>query len=83
MELISENTIRKIDSLGRVSIPKGLRNRMMIEPNDELMFYTLRDNGKDYICCGKADERARYEILADLCEELGVKIPQEVVDKLS
>ena len=84
MELINENTTRKIDTLGRVSIPKGMRNRLRLEPNDELEFYTLRDNGQDYICCAKAgaDNLRKYEIVADMLDELGVKIPDEIIEKL-
>lgn len=84
MELINENTTRKIDSLGRVSIPKGLRNRLRLEPNDELEFYTLREDGQDYICCTKAggNPLRKYEIVADMLDELGIKIPDEIIAKL-
>ena len=85
MELINENTTRKIDKLGRVSIPKGLRNRLRLEENDELEFYTLRDSGMDYICCAKAGydlEQRKYEMVADLLEELGVDIPEKVLERI-
>lgn len=85
MELFSENTIRRLDSLGRISIPKGLRNRYWIDPNDELEFYSLRYNGRDYICLTKAGmsvEKQKCEMVADLLDELGVKIPDEILEKL-
>ena len=31
MELINENTTRKIDNLGRIGIPKGIRNRLRFQ----------------------------------------------------
>lgn len=47
MNLVSENVSRKIDSLGRVGIPKGLRDRLEINTNDELEFFVLNhDNGE-------------------------------------
>jgi len=41
MQLINENTSRKVDSLGRISIPKGMRDRMGMPQDTELNFYTL------------------------------------------
>lgn len=45
----AENTIRKLDSLGRITIPKGLRDRMNWCENDEIEIYT--DN--DFVCLRK------------------------------
>ena len=41
MQLVNENVSRKVDSLGRISIPKGLRDRLNMAPDAELRFYTL------------------------------------------
>lgn len=47
MELLKENTSRKVDSLGRVSIPKSMRDRLDINEGDEVEFYLLNaDNGE-------------------------------------
>ena len=43
MEIIKENTTRKVDSLGRISIPKGMRDRYEIKTGAELEFVTMRD----------------------------------------
>jgi len=46
MVLTKENTTRKIDSLGRVSIPKGMRDRFGLNVNDEVEFFALNtDDG--------------------------------------
>ena len=85
MELIKENTTRKVDSLGRVSIPKGIRNRNNVNVNDELEFYTLRDHGKEYICCAKVqndDEINKYELVVNYMQELGLEVPAELLEKV-
>lgn len=35
-KLTPENTSRKVDSLGRIVIPAGIRKKMRINPDDEL-----------------------------------------------
>ena len=50
MRLEAENTSRKIDNLGRIVIPKGLRDRFGIKNNDELEYYVMECEGKKYIC---------------------------------
>jgi AbrB family looped-hinge helix DNA binding protein len=50
MKLFAENDSRKIDSLGRVTIPKSMRNRMGLREGDEMWFFSLvDDNGLEYI----------------------------------
>ena len=50
MEIIKENTTRKVDSLGRISIPKGIRDRYEIKTGAELEFVTMRDtDGSQYV----------------------------------
>ena len=86
MELIKENTIRKIDSLGRIGVPKGMRNRMQISVNQEMEFYTLRDGDKEYVAFAPADSEetkaAKYLQVADLLNELGLEIPDEILDHI-
>ncbi len=87
MELINENTTRKVDALGRVSLPKGMRNRLRLEANDELEFYTLRDNGKDYICCAKPSSpeeqrKTKLKNVVALLEELKLAVPDTVLAEL-
>jgi len=44
MNLVSENVSRKIDSLGRIGIPKGIRDRLRLEVNDEMEFFTMTND---------------------------------------
>ncbi len=84
MQLIKENVTRKIDGLGRVSFPKGMRDRLSIKENDELEFYTLiTDGGKQLLCAAPTNfEMDRYFIAAEVLDELGVDIPRELRSKL-
>lgn len=84
MEIINEYTTRKIDDLGRVGIPKGIRDRMQIRGNDELAVWTLRDNGKEWVCFmnEKQADRIKYGMAASVLEELGLEVPQVICDKL-
>lgn len=84
MELLRENTTRKVDSLGRVSIPKSMRDRLDINTNDEVEFYLLNnDDGEQFVCLTnhKMDTN-RYEIAAKVLAELGVNIPEALEQKL-
>ena len=84
MELVKENTTRKVDSLGRVSIPKGMRDRLEIAVNDEVEFYLLSDDvGEQYVCLTNHKPGAnKYENAAKVLTELGIDIPKELEEKL-
>ena len=77
-EMIKENSTRKIDHLGRLSIPKGLRNRFEIEEGAEIEFFTM----DDYICLRKMGKENRYARLAREMRELGLEVPEELLVKL-
>lgn len=84
MELLRENTTRKVDSLGRVSIPKSMRDRLNIETNDEVEFYLLNaDNGEQFVCLTNHKvANSRYETAAAVLTELGLDIPEELEVKI-
>ena len=84
MELVKENTTRKVDSLGRVSIPKGMRDRLEINVNDEVEFYLLNDDyGEQYVCLtNHKGGDTRYEIAAQVLESLGCDIPEVLAEKI-
>lgn len=84
MKLQSENTSRKVDSLGRVSIPKSLRDRLMINTEDQVYFYLLEDDdGRQFVCfTNKSDSSPKYQLAAEVLAELGLEVPDEILAKL-
>ena len=80
VELIKENTTRKVDSLGRVSIPKSMRDRLMIKEGDELEFYILRDGENQYVTLGKpCPAVAKYAKAVEVLEELDLDVPDALM----
>ena len=84
MELLKENTSRKVDSLGRVSIPKSMRDRLDINEGDEVEFYLLNaDKGEQFVCLTNQKPGAnKYENAVKVLEELGLDIPKELENKI-
>lgn len=84
MQLVNENVRRKIDSLGRISIPKGLRDRLNMGTEAEISFYTLiSDKGEQMLCLAPTTfERDRFYIAAEVLDELGLDLPKELRAKL-
>lgn len=84
MKITNENVSRKLDSLGRISIPKAIRQRLGIEELAEVDFYTMEtEDGMQYICM--TDRKAgnnKYEQAALVLNELGIDIPEELMEKL-
>ena len=76
MNLLYENQSRKIDNLGRVTIPKPIRDRLGWEQNDEVAFYTM-DGASVVLSKGKMRD-SRYDIAAEVLGELGLEIPKEL-----
>ena len=76
MKLQCENQSRKIDNLGRVTIPKSMRDRLGWAQNDEVEFYTMDGT---FIVLSKGKMRdSRYDVAIELLEELGLEIPKEL-----
>lgn len=83
MKFVKENTSRKIDSLGRVSIPKGMRDRLEIAEGDEVEFYLLEnDEGEQFVCLTNHKANSKYKLAAEVLVELGLEIPNELEEKL-
>lgn len=79
MKLQNENIIRRIDSLGRITLPKGLRSRLNIDDNDEIEIYTMEHMGKSFVCLAKYEEvESKYFIARQVLEELGIDVPDEL-----
>lgn len=76
MKLQCENQNRKIDNLGRVTIPKSMRDRLGWAQNDEVEFYTMDGT---FIVLSKGKMRdSRYDVAIELLEELGLDIPEKL-----
>lgn len=83
MRIRPENTTRKIDALGRVTIPKGMRDRMGIRENDDMELFTMESGGREYICLASAQAMEdRYKLAASLLEELNIAIPADLAMKI-
>lgn len=83
MRIRPENTTRKIDALGRVTIPKGMRDRMGIRENDDMELFTMERGGREYICLASAQAMEdRYKLAASLLEELNIAIPADLAVKI-
>ncbi len=76
IEICDENVVRKVDSLGRVSIPSGLRSRYGLNSGDELNFSTMNVGGRNYILMDKDNGiDPKFQITFETLNELGCAIP--------
>lgn len=81
MNLVPENTTRKIDTLGRISFPKGIRDRFEIEASEDFEWYIgTTEEGDQYIVMRRDAKSVdpRYREAADVLAELGCEIPEEL-----
>ena len=82
MTFINENTTRKVDTLGRISIPKSIRDRFNIKPNDEIEFSICHMDNQIYICMNKKNDASKAEILAAELDAMGIEIPEKLMEML-
>ena len=78
MTFISENVNRKIDGLGRIIIPKSIRDRFNWNSNDILDFSVCYEGDKIYVCLSKHVDVSKAEILASELEGMGLPVPEEL-----
>lgn len=77
-QLIPENTTRKLDSLGRITLPKGLRDRMFLSDNAELELFTANIDGRQCICLAKpVSEEEEIQKAVDFLAEKGYLVEKE------
>ena len=77
-QLIPENTTRKLDSLGRITLPKGLRDRMFLSDNAELELFTANIDGRQCICLAKSvSEEEEIQKAVDFLAEKGYLVEKE------
>lgn len=79
-----ENVVKTVDNLGRITLPKGLRDRMYINSdNNELEIFTMEIDGKMYICLTSPDTvDNRLYAAAEVFKEMGVALPDEFQAKI-
>lgn len=79
-----ENIVKTVDSLGRITLPKGLRDRMyMNSANNQLEIFTMEVDGKMYICLTSPETvDNRLYAAAAIFKELGVALPEEFQKKI-
>lgn len=74
-QLIPENVSKKLDSLGRITLPKGLRDRMFLADNAELDIYTANIDGIHCICLAPpVDASAELEAAIKILEANGYAV---------
>lgn len=84
MKLVKENVSRKVDALGRISVPKSLRDRLEIKEGDMVEFFLLEDEDVYYVSFRKYIDETndKYARIARLMEEVGLEIPKEISEHL-
>lgn len=82
MRIFKENTTRKIDALGRVSIPKSLRDRLSISPEDNVEFFMLEDDEGNQYVCFRNTAGMEYSEAAKTLQKLGLEVPDALAEKI-
>ena len=77
-QLIPENATRKLDALGRITLPKGLRDRMFLSDNAELELFTANIDGRQCICLSKPTIEEEIQQAVDFLVGKGYLIEKEV-----
>lgn len=55
--LVPENSARRVDNIGRVTLPKGLRSRFALETDDELDLFTADIEGRKCIILALQEDK--------------------------
>ena len=59
--LVPENVTKSLDSLGRITIPKGLRDRLYLSKDSELEIFTASLDNRLCICLTKPEAQMNEE----------------------
>lgn len=76
VQLIPENTSKKVDSLGRITLPKGLRARLNVADGTEMEFFTLMVDGQQCIVMKQVsvDDEEELERAIELLDRKGYEV---------
>lgn len=76
VQLIPENTSKKVDSLGRITLPKGMRARLNVTDGTEMEFFTLMVDGQQCIVMKQvsADDEEELERAIELLDRKGYEV---------
>ena len=79
-----ENVTKTIDSLGRITLPKSLRDRMYLNSdNNELEIFTMEVDGRTFICLSSPETiDNRLYAAAEIFKELNVPLTAEFQAKI-
>lgn len=83
--MYNENIVRKMDSMGRIAVPKSLRDRYGMEPGNYYPIFTFTDkNGRVYVCAQTDTyDTTEAENAVKVLEKMGCEIPEELMDVVS
>lgn len=59
MLILKENAARQLDSLGRITIPKAMRDRLGFTENQKYEIYTIEHEGKTFVAIAKEDNSSK------------------------
>ena len=83
LSIMPMNVSRKIDTLGRVVIPKGIRATYKLNIGDEVYFSILNNDGQQYVGISKTNEDlVKYKIAMQVLLDLDLDVPEELAEKV-
>jgi AbrB family looped-hinge helix DNA binding protein len=81
--MVSTGQTKKIDNLGRITVPKSIRDEMMFVAGDTMEFFRCEDEVYGKYIGMKRISSDDTTTAVRVLEELGCDIPQELLDKIA